>query len=108
MRRDKKTANVISTAVFHEDGKVIAMTLNFFLSPDGKDDDSDEDTVCILLFLKNHSPVKPSQPRTEREIKRKYGFRHSKKTRKKTKQLKEKLSEAKKVRIVFLRIPIFY
>lgn len=42
-RVDKKTVNVISTGIFNDDLKVMTMTLNFFLSRDGRLDEEDKE-----------------------------------------------------------------
>ena len=60
LRVDKKTVNVISTGIFNDDLKVMNMTLNFFLSKDGRDADEEKEkedgvrffSLCIFSFLR--------------------------------------------------------
>jgi hypothetical protein len=74
--------NVISSGIFSPDSKLIAMVLDFFLSPDGRIEDEEEEKKIL----------------SKREIAKKYGNRFSKQRRSKDKKLDQKLKENKKVR----------
>lgn len=73
--------NVISSGIFSPDSKLIAMVLDFFLSPDGRIEDEEEEKKIM----------------SKREIKKKYGNQFSKQRRSKDKKLEQKLKENKKV-----------
>jgi len=76
---DGKTVNVISTGIFHKDPKVIAQTLQFFLSADHRYTDENKEDL----------PTKAA-------IVKKYGALHSRKTKKRKHKLEAKLSDLKK------------
>jgi protein SDA1 len=76
--RDSKTVNVISTAVFSNDPKMVLATINFFLNPPNESDDAGEDKEYRY---------------SKRDIIKKFGHGVIKKTTKRKRKMKEALAE---------------
>jgi protein SDA1 len=76
--RETKTVNVISTAIFSSDTKMVLSVINFFLKPVGENDDATEDKEFRY---------------DKREIIKKFGHGVVRKTTKKKRKLKEAMSE---------------
>eukprot|EP01130_Rhizamoeba_saxonica_P013639 TRINITY_DN5836_c1_g1_i1.p1 TRINITY_DN5836_c1_g1~~TRINITY_DN5836_c1_g1_i1.p1 ORF type:complete len:666 (-),score=149.47 TRINITY_DN5836_c1_g1_i1:1927-3699(-) len=83
---DAKTANVISTGIFSKDSKLISMTLNFFLVPNGQNDEEDDEEEWKDFRRRKADAYK------------KYAHQAHKKTKKRKRKLQEALQSIKRDR----------